>query len=90
MAKYDYASPMICETLSIKVSKAEKNLLRQAALARKTTASDLLRKALHQVMRGTAGHAPSLMDKHRHLMHSLDRGPGDLSTNPDRMRGFGR
>lgn len=81
---------MISETLSIKVSKAEKNLLRQAAIARKTTASDLLRVALHQVMRGTAGHSSPLMDKHRHLMDNLDRGPGDLSTNPDRLRGFGR
>lgn len=81
---------MITETLSLKVSKAEKNLLRLAALEHKTTASDLLRKALHQVMCGTAGHSPSLMDKHRHLMDNLDRGPGDLSTNPDRLRGFGR
>jgi hypothetical protein len=45
------------------------------ALAGKTTDSDHLRKALHQMMRGTAGHHPSLMDKRRHLMDSLDRGP---------------
>jgi len=81
---------MITETLSIKVSKAEKNQLRRAAHAGRTTASDLLRKALHQVMRGTVGHPPSLMDKHCHLMDNLDRGPGDLSTNPDHLRGFGR
>lgn len=79
---------MHTETLSIKVSKAEKNRLRRVASERRSTPSRLLRDALRLVLEGEAG--GSLLEKHRHLFGGLDAGPGDLSTNPRRMEGFGR
>ncbi|MEI6653289.1 MAG: hypothetical protein WCP45_00855 [Verrucomicrobiota bacterium] len=81
---------MLTETLSIKVSKTEKNRLRLAAAANKSSPSRLLRDALQVVLAGAAASQTSLLDKHRHLFASLDHGPGDLSTNPDRLRDFGK
>ena len=81
---------MLTETLSIKVTKAEKNLLRQAALVHKSTPSRLLRDALRMVLDGGTKASASLLDKHRHLFARLDRGPGDLSTNPEHLAGYGK
>ena len=81
---------MLTETLSIKVSKTEKNLLRRAAAERKSSPSRLLRDALQVVLAGTAAPQTSLLAKHEHLFTDLDRGPGDLSTNPDHLRNFGK
>lgn len=80
---------MLSETLSIKVSKAEKNQLRKVAAERKSIPSRLLRDALQVVLAGNSGAHASLLDKHRHLFVRLDRGPGDLSTNPKHLQGFG-
>lgn len=81
---------MLTETLSIKISKTEKNLLRRAAAEHKSSPSRMLRDALQVVLAGASNTQASLLAKHRHLFTSLDRGPGDLSTNPDHLRGFGR
>jgi len=81
---------MLTETLSIKVSKTEKNLLRRAAAVHKSSPSRLLRDALQVVLAGDTGPRASLLDKHRHLFVGLDRGPGDLSTNPNHLRDFGK
>ncbi|KAB2638876.1 MAG: hypothetical protein DVB25_06830 [Verrucomicrobia bacterium] len=81
---------MLTETLSIKVSKTEKNLLRCVAAGSHSSPSRLLRDALQVVLTGAAAQPASLLDKHRHLFASLELGPGDLSTNPDHLQGFGK
>lgn len=81
---------MVTETLSIKVSKAEKNLLRQHARRTRQSASDLLRQALQSVLGSPQAGDASLLERHGHLFARLDRGPGDLSTNKQRLRGYGR
>lgn len=81
---------MLTETLSIKVSKAEKNLLRKTARARAATPSRLLRDALRVVLAGSAAEPATLLGKHGHLFDRLDRGPGDLSTNPAHLQNFGK
>lgn len=81
---------MVTETLSIKVSKAEKNLLRQHARQTRQSSSDLLRRALETVLATPPAGKASLLERHAHVFEGLDRGPGDLSTNKDRLRGYGR
>lgn len=82
---------MVSETLSIKVSKTEKNLLRQTAAERKSSPSQLLRDALQIVLAGgSSGRQASLLDKHQHLFARLDQGAGDLSTNPEHLRNYGK
>ena len=81
---------MVTETLSIKVSKAEKNLLRECARRSRRSASDLLRQALFSVVRSPQAAGASLLERHAHLFEDLDRGPGDLSSNKHRLRGYGR
>jgi len=81
---------MLTETLSIKVSKTEKNLLRRVAVEAKSSPSRLLRDALQLVLAGTAKPQSALFEKHRHLFTHLDQGPGDLSTNPEHLRNFGK
>ena len=81
---------MLNETLSIKVSTTEKNLLRQAAAEAKSSPSRLLRDALQLVLAGAATQRSTLREKHRHLFSRLDQGPGDLSTNPKHLRDFGK
>ena len=81
---------MLTETLSIKVSKTEKNLLRRAAAEAKSSPSRLLRDALRVVLAGKGKSPGTLIEKHGHLFAKLDKGPGDLSTNPENLRNFGR
>ena len=81
---------MVTETLSIKVSKAEKNLLRQCARRNRSSASALLRDALRNVLHSPQAAQASLLAQHGHLLEKLDRGPGDLSTNKARLSGYGK
>lgn len=81
---------MLTETLSIKVSKTEKNFLRKVARERKSTPSRLLRDALHTLLTGKDAPQASLLERHQHLFINLDEGPGDLSTNPKHLRNFGK
>jgi Arc/MetJ-type ribon-helix-helix transcriptional regulator len=81
---------MVTETLSIKVSKAEKNLLRQCARRNRSSASALLRDALRNVLQSPEASPVSLLTQHGHLLEKLDRGPGDLSTNKSRLSGYGK
>ncbi len=85
-----YHAHMVTETLSLKVSKTEKNLLRHCARRRGRAASDLLRDALQSVLESPPAAKSSLLERHGHLFANLDRGPGDLSTSPSRLRGYGR
>jgi predicted transcriptional regulator len=81
---------MLTETLSIKVSKTEKNSLRKVALERQSTPSRLLRAALQSVLAENSAAQTSLLERHQHLFDRLDQGPGDLSTNPEHLRSFGQ
>jgi hypothetical protein len=81
---------MVTETLSLKISKTEKNLLRQCARRRGRSASGLLRDALQAVLESPPAAKASLLERHDHLFADLDRGPGDLSTSASRLRGYGR
>jgi hypothetical protein len=81
---------MLTETLSIKVSKTEKNSLRKVALERKSTPSRLLRDALQAVLAGNPAAQTSLLARHQHLFDRLDQGPGDLSINPEHLRNYGQ
>lgn len=89
-ANLAHITHMLTETLSIKVSKTEKNSLRKVALERKSTPSRLLRVALQSVLSGNTSAQASLLERHQHLFASLDHGPGDLSTNPEHLRNFGK
>jgi Arc/MetJ-type ribon-helix-helix transcriptional regulator len=81
---------MVTETLSIKVSKAEKNLLRQCARRNRSSTSALLRDALRSVLQSPEASQTSLLAQHGHFLEKLDRGPGDLSTNKTRLVGYGK
>lgn len=81
---------MLTETLSIKVTKTEKNSLRKVALERKSTPSRLLRDALQSLLSGSSTAQISLLERHKHLFDRLDPGLGDLSTNPEHLRNFGK
>lgn len=81
---------MLTETLSIKVTKTEKNSLRKVALERKSTPSRLLRDALQSLLSGSLSAQASLLERHQHLFDHLDQGPGDLSINPEHLRNFGK
>lgn len=82
---------MHVETLSIRLSKAERAALRAAAKKGKISQGQLVRKALRAygvVPKENA--APSAYDLVKHLIGKYKGGPGDLSTNPKYMEGFGR
>lgn len=81
---------MVMETLCIKVSKSEKNLLRQCARRKRSSASALLRDALQAVLQSPQASQMSLRSQYGHLLERLDRGPGDLSTNKNRLSGYGK
>lgn len=81
---------MVTETLSLKVSKTEKNLLRRCAKQRGRAPSELLRDALRSVLKSPEADESSLSERYSHLFAKLDRGPGDLSLNEARLRGYGK
>jgi hypothetical protein len=92
LAIQDYNSGFMTETLSIKVPVQTKARLRALAKNRHTTPSVLLREALDAVLADESpkGRA-SLYEMSRDLFDDMGRGgPGDLSTNPRHLEGFGR
>jgi hypothetical protein len=82
---------MNVETLSIRLSKPERAALRTAARRGKISQGQLVRQALRAY--GVAPRkkpALSAYDLVKHLIGKNKGGPGDLSTNPKYMEGFGR
>jgi Ribbon-helix-helix protein, copG family len=71
-------------TVTVKLSKPEFSKLEAMAAALRRTKSDVLRQALAKSARTSA----SLLDAMRPYSGKL-RGPGDLSTNKSRMKGYG-
>lgn len=82
---------MHVETLSIRISKAERAALRARARQEKVSQGQLVRQALRAYgVAPVAKPAPSAYDLVKHLIGKYKGGPGDLSTNPKYMEGFGR
>ncbi|MEO5958226.1 MAG: hypothetical protein ABIZ49_06355 [Opitutaceae bacterium] len=82
---------MRVETLSIRISKCERAALRAAARREKISQGQIVRKALHAYGIKPKGKAPvSAYDLVKHLIGKNKGGPGDLSTNPKYMEGFGQ
>ncbi len=82
---------MHVETLSIRISKGERAALRAAAKKGKTSQGQIVRLALRAY--GVAPKektAPNAYDLVKDLIGKYKDGPGDLSTNPKYMEGFGR
>lgn len=82
------------ETLSIKVSSAEKARLKAVASARKVPVSDLIRESLRKVLSDTGDSGQlSCYDLFAKDLESLwargGSGISDLSSNKMHMRGFG-
>jgi len=73
-------------TVTVKLSEPEFSQLEAMATASKRTKSDVLREALSAKAQGTA---TSLLDAMRPYVGKLS-GPGDLSTNKARMKGYGK
>ena len=74
-------------TVTIKLSAAEHAKLKATAARRRTTKSAVMREAFAQQSSSTPN--GSLYDRVKHLMGSIN-GPGDLSTNPRHMEGYGK
>jgi predicted DNA-binding protein len=75
------------KTLSIKVPASLSARVVKLAKSRKSTVSAVVREAieLYAPHEGT-----SFADVAREFIGCLDGGPGDLSTNPKHMKGYGR
>jgi hypothetical protein len=71
-------------TITVKLSKPEFAKLEATAAASRRTKSDIVRQALARSSRGSA----SLLDALQPYIGKLS-GPGDLSTNKSRMKGYG-
>lgn len=83
------------ETLSIKVSVADKNRLRKLAAERGLSLSKLLREGVEAVISGTRpSSSPSCYDLVAHCFeqpgHLGASGHRDHSTNKEHLAGFGK
>lgn len=82
---------MHVETLSIRISKSERAALRAAARREKISQGQIVRKALHAYGIKPKEKTPvSAYDLVKDLIGKNKGGPGDLSTNPKYLEGFGR
>jgi hypothetical protein len=76
-------------TITCKVSEKLNAQLEALARRRRLSKSAILREALESKTKASAkSPSPSAYDLVKHLCGSL-RGPKDLSTNPEQMKGFG-
>jgi hypothetical protein len=74
-------------TVTIKLSPAEHARLKADAARRRTSKSAVLREAYARLSSTTA--SGSFYERARHLI-GVASGPGDLSTNPKYMAGYGK
>jgi hypothetical protein len=82
---------MHVETLSIRISKSERAALRATARREKSSQGQIVRKALHAYgIRPKAEVPATAYDLVKDLIGKNKGGPGDLSTNPKYLEGFGR
>jgi Arc/MetJ-type ribon-helix-helix transcriptional regulator len=78
-------------TVTVKLPAGLESRLRAAVVRRRSTRSALVREALEAHLAGGSADAPeeSCLGLASDLAGSLT-GPADLSSNPRRMRGYGR
>jgi hypothetical protein len=72
-------------TITVKLSKPQFSQLEAIAMATRRSKSEIVRDALAAATHGTSA---SLLDAMRPYVGKLS-GPGDLSTNKTRMKGYG-
>jgi Arc/MetJ-type ribon-helix-helix transcriptional regulator len=76
--------------MSLKLPDSLHAKLERLARSRKQTKSDIVREAIEQVLdRRRTARPVSALDLAGDLAGCLE-GPGDLSTNPKHMEGYGR
>lgn len=75
----------------MKLTPAQRARIKRLAKAEGTTAKEAVLRLVDAALeeREQAPRPGSFLDGIEHLVGSVS-GPSDLSTNPDRMRGFGR
>jgi Arc/MetJ-type ribon-helix-helix transcriptional regulator len=78
------------KTISLKLSDALHAKLERVAKGRKQTKSEIVRDALEQMLNGARAVKPvSALELAGDLVGCAE-GPGDLSTNPKYMEGYGK
>jgi hypothetical protein len=78
------------KTISLKLPDGLHAKLLRLAKARQQTKSDVVRDALEQLLNGTpSARSVSALELAGELVGSCE-GPGDLSTNPKYLEGFGK
>jgi hypothetical protein len=75
--------------VTIKMPKAMHARLESEAARRRTTKSAILRDAFARTESSDASRAPSLAQRAKHLIGTID-GPGDLSARSKKLVGYGR
>lgn len=75
-------------TISCKIPEKLNASLEALARHRRVSKSAILREALEATTGGKRSIGPGAYDLVRHLCGSL-RGPRDLSSNPNHLKGFG-
>lgn len=77
--------------ITIKLPRALETRLRHAVVSRRSTRSAVVREAIeaHLSSPGSRGRAASCLDLAADLAGTL-AGPQDLSSNRERLRGYGR
>jgi hypothetical protein len=78
------------ETFSLKLPKSLGKRLQQAAKKRGQSKSEIARAALEQFLSNDADAAPGSLLQAMQPWIGCVAGPGDLSTNPKHMEGFGK
>ena len=78
------------KTISLKLPETLHGQLEQVAGAQGQTRSEVIRTALEQFLNGQQASQPgSFLEAAGDLIGCVE-GPGDLSTNPKYMEGFGK
>ena len=78
------------KTISLKLSEPLHSKLERFAKSRKQTKSDVMREALEQMLNGEVRASQGSFLEAAQRWIGCAQGPGDLSTNPKYMEGFGK
>ncbi|MGC9450834.1 MAG: ribbon-helix-helix protein, CopG family [Oceanipulchritudo sp.] len=80
------------KTLTIKVPEELAIRIEKRARRLGITKSALIRQSIEEEMRGKASveEAPTAYDLMRRDLGCIESGTGDLSSNPDHLKGFGK
>ena len=81
---------MNMKTISLKLSESLDAKLNRLVKARKQTRSEIVREAIELMLNGGEPKHPVSMAELAGDLAGCLEGPGDLSTNPKHMEGYGR